>query len=126
MENRSLRVSDSNAPSVHPASDQKLQFVAPKRNAVHRLHTTEIHPLVSPPPPWGAGMAYDPNTQTVVLFGGNIDQRFLRRRLDVGGVAWAQQFLPVSPPVREFDSNAMVFDSAIGEVLMFGDFIAPG
>jgi len=71
-------------------------------------------------------MAYDPNTQTVVLFGGNIDQRFLRRRLDVGGVAWAQQFLPVSPPVREFDSNAMVFDSAIGEVLMFGDFIAPG
>jgi hypothetical protein len=81
----------------------------------------QLTPAVSPPV-GSPSIAYDPTTETVVLFGGGF--------LDGGGnsnetwtwdgATWTQQFPPVSPSARGWNTNAMVFDSRVGKVVLFG------
>jgi hypothetical protein len=83
----------------------------------------KLAPSVSPPPLTFASMAYDPTTETVVLFGGSLannDNSDATWTWD--GITWTQQFPPVSPPARGWNSNGMVFDSLIGKVVLFGGY----
>jgi hypothetical protein len=78
-------------------------------------------PSASPPPRQGAGMAYDPSTGTVVLFGGGTsNDTALNDTWTWDGVTWTQQFPPVSPPARELDTQDMAYDAASGTVVLFG------
>ena len=88
----------------------------------------QLTPASSPPPLAGASLAYDPKTGTVVLFGGthtligeggtDSNETWLW-----DGVTWTQQFPPVSPPVRSWNAtNGMVFDSLVGNVVLFGGY----
>ncbi|MGA2134100.1 MAG: hypothetical protein ABSH50_17540 [Bryobacteraceae bacterium] len=84
----------------------------------------QLAPAVSPPPLTSASMAYDPTTETVVLFGGLLNSQVggtpSNETWTWDGVTWTQQFPPVSPSPRSWNINAMVFDSKLGKVLMFG------
>ena len=83
----------------------------------------ELHPLVSPIALWGAAMAYDPITQTVVLFGGTSESNTNSGETWTwDGVTWTQQFPPVSPSPRSWNTNGMVFDSLVGKVVLFGGY----
>jgi len=83
----------------------------------------QLAPAVSPPPLQVASLAYDPTTETVVLFGGtlahggNSDETWTW-----DGVTWTQQFPPVSPSARGWNTNGMVFDSQVGKVVLFGGY----
>jgi hypothetical protein len=84
----------------------------------------QLAPSVSPPPLWGMGMAYDPTTETVVIFGGTLNNASpgttSNETWTWDGVTWTQQFPPVSPPAFGSNVNQMVFDSLIGKVVLFG------
>ncbi len=80
----------------------------------------QLAPRVSPPPLTGAFMAYDAITKTVILFGGNMNGTSSDETWTFNGETWTQQFPPVSPSPRESNTNGMVFDSAIGKVVLFG------
>lgn len=80
-------------------------------------------PATSPSARQGAGMAYDPTTGTVVLFGGSdVNQNTLNDTWIWNGVTWTQQFPPVSPPGREWDIQGMVYDPNSETVVLFGGF----
>ena len=84
---------------------------------------TELHPPVSPLALWGASMAYDPTTQTVVLFGGTtLSNTNSSETWTWDGAAWTQRFPPVSPSPRSWNTNGMVFDSLVGKVVLFGGY----
>jgi hypothetical protein len=92
---------------------------------------TQLTPAVSPPPLQGASMAYDPTSQTVVLFGGSLTRIPAGSGTDSDetwtwdGVTWTQQFPSVSPSARSWNAtNGMVFDSQLGEVVLFGGYTA--
>jgi hypothetical protein len=82
---------------------------------------TQLSPAAAPSERGGAGMAYDPTTETVVLFGGsdNSSGAVLGDTWTWDGVTWTQQFPPVSPPARS-PRYSMVYDAATETVLMFG------
>jgi hypothetical protein len=71
---------------------------------------TQLAPAVSPPPLSSAGMAYDAATETVVLFGGSPTPP---GSTDINsnetwtwdGVTWTQQFPPVSPSARNWNTK---------------------
>jgi hypothetical protein len=42
------------------------------------------------------------------------------------GASWTQQFPPVSPPTRGFNTEQMAFDAATGKVVLFGGFAPNG
>jgi hypothetical protein len=67
-------------------------------------------------------MAYDPTTETVVLFGGSLGSTNSDETWKWDGVTWTQQFPPVSPSARGWNINGMVFDSLIGKVVLFGGY----
>jgi hypothetical protein len=81
-------------------------------------------PVSSPPPLAGASLAYDAKTATVVLFGGSLGsngQGFSNETWAWDGLTWTQQFPPVSPSARNWNSpNGMVFDAVAGKVVLFG------
>jgi hypothetical protein len=92
----------------------------------HATGWMQLSPPVSPPALGGAAMAYDPTTKKVVLFGGfltpeggttviNSDETWTW-----DGATWTQQFPPVSPPAAGYNTDPMVFDIAIGKVVLFG------
>ena len=82
---------------------------------------TQLIPAVSPAPRQGAAMAYDPTTETVVLFGGfGTESQPLADTWTWDGATWTQEFPPVSPTPRGFDVQAMAYDPINGAVLMFG------
>jgi hypothetical protein len=90
---------------------------------------TQLKPAVSPPPLQQAALAYDPTTETAVLFGGvltHIGQNNGTNSNETwtwDGVTWTQQFPAVSPPARGWNaSSGMVFDSFIGKVVLFGGY----
>jgi len=92
---------------------------------------TQLTPAVSPPPLQGASMAYDPTSQTVVLFGGSLTRIPAGSGTDSDetwtwdGVTWTQQFPSVSPSARSWNAtNGMVFDSQLGKVVLFGGYTA--
>ena len=81
-----------------------------------------LAPSVSPPPLIGAGIAYDPTTETAVLFGGSLGATYSNETWTWDGITWTQQFPPVSPPARGWNTNGMTFDSLVGKVVMFGGY----
>lgn len=86
---------------------------------------TRLAPAASPPPLQSPSLAYDATTETVVLFGGDLAPvgqggHASNATWTWDGVTWTQQFPPVSPSARNWNTNAMVFDSELGKVVMFG------
>jgi hypothetical protein len=80
-----------------------------------------------PTPTSGAGFAYDPITKTAVLFGGNPGNFvYVNDTWTWDGTTWTEQFPPVSPPARAFNSDQMAFDAATGTVVLFGGFANGG
>ncbi len=87
----------------------------------------QLAPPVSPPPLTDPGMAYDPITKTVVLFGGTTSldgtgNTSSNETWTFDGVTWTQQFPPVSPSPRSWNTNGMVFDRRVGKVVLFGGY----
>ena len=80
---------------------------------------------VSNPPPVrhfdGQGLAYDPNTHTVLLFGGNTAQGVLGDTWiwDGGAQTWTAQNPPTSPSARR--GQGMSYDR-LGDVVLFGGY----
>jgi hypothetical protein len=87
---------------------------------------TQLSPANSPPPLQGASVAYDFATGTVVLFGGTLvripesDGEDSNETWTWDGVTWTQQFPPMSPSARAWNTNAMTYDAKLGKVVMFG------
>jgi hypothetical protein len=79
----------------------------------------QLSPAISPPARSAAGLAYDPTTGTVVLFGGGDNGSVFGDTWTWDGVTWTQQFPPVSPAARALD-QAMVYDPATETVVLFG------
>lgn len=80
----------------------------------------QLSPAASPPARQGAGIAYDPATKTVVLFGGTDSNN--NRLGDTwlwDGVTWTEEFPLVSPSARDV-FHAMTYDPVDGTVLLFG------
>jgi hypothetical protein len=83
---------------------------------------TQLSPAASPPARGAAGMAYDPTTGTVVLFGGSDNANNGAVFGDTwtwDGVTWTQQFPPVSPAARS-TNQSMVYDPVTKTVVLFG------
>ncbi len=81
----------------------------------------QLFPAVSPSPRGNLGIAYDPTTQTVVLFGGEDNANNGAALGDTwtwDGLTWTQQFPPVSPAARA--RGTMVYDPVTETVLLFG------
>ena len=81
---------------------------------------TRQHPAASPPARYGAAMAYDPATATVVLFGGGgtTSGSDTADTWTWDGTTWTRQHPAVHPSAR-FDP-AMAHDAATGTVVLFG------
>jgi hypothetical protein len=86
---------------------------------VWRSGWSQLSPAISPPARLGAGMAYDPTTGTVVLFGGRNDGNGVPfgDTWTWDGVTWTEQFPRVSPSAR---SAPMAYDPLTQTVLLFG------
>jgi hypothetical protein len=83
---------------------------------------TQLSPANSPPARGGAGIAYDPTTGTLVLFGGSDNSNKGAVFGDTwtwDGVTWTQQFPPVSPAARD-SRQSMVYNPATETVVLFG------
>jgi len=85
---------------------------------------TEQHPATSPPGRWGAAMAYDAATGTVVLFGGNGQRGYLGDTWTWDGTTWTNQAPATSPPTRTF--AYMTYDAATGTAVLFGGYDQAG
>jgi hypothetical protein len=72
------------------------------------------HPASSPPAGYGAAMAYDAATGTVVLFG------LGRETWTWDGSTWTRQHPASSPPAPRYETAAMAYDAASGTVVLFG------
>ena len=92
------------------------------------VNWNQQHPASSPPARYSAVMAYEPATQSVVLFGGNdggsID-RFLGDTWTWTGSNWVEHHPPTSPPARY--SSQMALDARTSDDVLYGGFgNAPG
>ena len=82
---------------------------------------TRQFPKISPPARFGASMAYDAATSTVVLFGGlSSSGRAFGDTWTWNGTAWAKQALATSPLTR--GAASMAYDAATSTVVLFGGF----
>jgi hypothetical protein len=90
------------------------------------LGWSQLSPATSPSPRTGAGFAYDISTGTVVLFGGNNGSELLNDTWTWDGTTWTQQFPPVSPSPRSFNTPQMVYDAISGTTLLFGGYGSNG
>ena len=83
---------------------------------------TQQFPRVSPPPrAWDTeGMAYDPATETIVMFGGSGDSGYLNDTWEWNGKTktWTERFPVSSPPPRH--GAPLTYDAASGTVVLFG------
>jgi hypothetical protein len=78
-------------------------------------------PATSPSARFGAGMAYDAAAGTIVLFGGQTSTgTYPNDTWTWNGADWVQQFPPVSPPGRAFNTQGMAYDAATQTVVLFG------
>jgi hypothetical protein len=72
-------------------------------------------------------MAWDGLSGNVVLFGGtDASGANLNDTWTWDGKDWTQQFPSVSPPPRRFDCQAMVYDAATKQVVLFGGIAYAG
>jgi hypothetical protein len=83
---------------------------------------TQATPATAPSARSFAGMAYDPATRTILLFGGHAtnlpDQDLLGDTWSWDGTTWTQLQPATSPPARY--GAAMTTDPATGTILLFG------
>jgi hypothetical protein len=77
---------------------------------------TQRHPVASPPPGYGANMAYDEARQQVVLFGGTNDHNTSNETWMWDGANWTRE-TPLSHPSWEY-GGAMVYDPVLREVIL--------
>jgi hypothetical protein len=77
-------------------------------------------PTASPPARFGAPMAYDAATHTIVLFGGEKPGSDLGGTWTWDGSTWAKQAPAAKPPDRE--GASMAYDAATHTIVLFGGF----
>jgi len=78
----------------------------------------QADPAASPSARSGAGLAYDPASQTLVLFGGSGESGVLGDTWTWDGTTWTQQS-PATSPAPRFDTS-MISHAPTGTVLLFG------
>ncbi len=83
---------------------------------------TNVSPVHSPPRMFWASMAYDNQTGSVLLFGGNTggapSQAYTNQTWEFHANTWTNVTTVVAPPGR--DGATMVYDGADGKMLLFG------
>ena len=100
---------------LRPAPNRALPLMR-----IWRSGWSQLSPAASPPARVSSGMAYDPTTGTVVLFGGgNASGVVFGDTWTWDGVTWTQQFPPVSPPARS-SSQGMAYNPVTETVVLFG------
>ena len=77
-------------------------------------------PSTSPPPRYGAGLAFDPVTQRILLFGGYGDAGELNDTWSWNGTTWNELHPATAPSSRTY--VAMSSDPARNGVLLFGGY----
>jgi hypothetical protein len=88
---------------------------------------TKQSPATRPAARWGASMAYDAATGTMVMFGGDHHVPLSRGLADTwtwDGSTWTQQHPATSPPT--LSAASMAYDAATGTIVMFGGVTEPG
>ena len=78
----------------------------------------ERHPIHAPPARYAHGLAFDPGSQKVVLFGGEDAAASLSDTWEWDGVDWLQRAPLTSPGARGFVD--LVFDAASSRVILVG------
>ncbi|MGD0281882.1 MAG: BACON domain-containing carbohydrate-binding protein [Dissulfurispiraceae bacterium] len=76
---------------------------------------TQVYPQTSPSARTYHAMVYNPDSQKVLLFGGNPDEA---DTWEWDGTNWSKKSSPTAPPPR--DGTAMAYDAARKEVVLFG------
>jgi hypothetical protein len=79
---------------------------------------TQLSPATSPSARYGASMAYDPATGSMVLFGGHAASGFLSDTWTFNGTTWTQLSPATSPPALA--GASMAYDPATGDMVLFG------
>jgi uncharacterized protein (TIGR03437 family) len=100
-----------------------LVFLAAQASAQTAGTWTQKSPATSPPPRSYHAMAYDSAHGQVVLFGGMAVYPSLQTYADTwvwDGTNWTQKMTSNSPTPRS--GHAMAYDSAHGQVVLFGGF----
>jgi hypothetical protein len=77
---------------------------------------TSLTPIVSPPALEDVAMAYDPQSESVVLFGGGGPAGLNNRTWEFSGGNWSELNTTIAPPAG---AGLMVYDSAAGYLLLF-------
>ncbi|MFT3840494.1 MAG: hypothetical protein QM723_26125 [Myxococcaceae bacterium] len=80
---------------------------------------TELNPAHDPGPRDLHGLVYDPDRQTVVLFGGSDGQAWANDTWEFDGTDWSQRFPTRSPPPTVEPS--MMYDRASHHLLMLSE-----
>jgi hypothetical protein len=86
-----------------------------------------LAPADVPPPRYEHAMAYDPSRQRIVLFGGRTgpdNDQLLDDTWEWDGDSWLEVATADAPAPRA--ASAMVFDSALGAVMLYGGFTSGG
>jgi hypothetical protein len=94
---------------------------------VWRNGWSQLNPVSAPSPRQGPWMVWDTAAGNIVLFGGTDSAgNYLNDTWIWDGANWIQQFPPVSPPGRRFDTQGMTYDAAIQRVMLFGGLDSTG
>lgn len=101
---------------------QPVPNTFPVRNDVWEWDGTSWHqpwPQNTPPARRGHAMAYDPQSQRVIVFGGmDNNGTALADTWEWDGTDWIARFTPTYPPARH--GHAMTFDPSSQSVVLFG------
>lgn len=81
-------------------------------------HWSTLSLAVHPPAMWVTTMAYDPQTRSVILFGGNVQGNDLNQTWSFANGSWTNLTSSQAPPTRQ--GASLVYDPADGYLLMFG------
>ncbi len=73
---------------------------------------------VAPPARWEAGFAYDPATQSLILFGGRDLNQFFNDTWSFNASGWTQLSPATAPSARGL--VGMTYDAAAGAIVLFG------
>jgi hypothetical protein len=88
----------------------------------------QLSPPNAPSPRSGQAMVWDGAAGNILLFGGTESGgTFVNETWTWDGTTWTQQFPPVPPSPRRFDTTTgMAYDAATGTVVLFGGLVANG
>ena len=80
---------------------------------------TQQNPATTPPARDTQGMAYDAALGEVIMWGGNGSSGFLNDTWAWDGGNWTQLTSPNTPPVGRYAPNAVVYNAAQNQLLLF-------